>query len=1291
MQNNIGNRPAVTLTSNHTCRQGKGIAALILPSVFALMLSTGAWGALGPVVEDDCMQDVYLKYGGQGSGLNCVSNDVQIANVVNVVIHDACDFAGDTTTIDATFEILTSADRHDIGLYFAQDGGDALTGSCLISILPWEPANENCLGAGNPYACCTGAGTGTCPFVDLDQMTGTIMGCQNDNTLPCVNDAQCASVGGPCVTLGSGVQDTCGDITTDSRNPIYHTITNMTFLCVDTTGDGELDVAACVSWRQPGNNQLCLSPLYAFPGSPSKCECDTALSLKVPVPPDPCDPEPDCSHLDTECATFSCDPKLIDEEGNCAAVDYEPLSTSCESDGNLCTIDHCDGNGTCETFDNVDCSHLDDQCNDGVCNPATGACEAVPKALSTPCEADGDLCTIDHCNGSGACVTFDNVSCSRLDQCTDAVCNPATGACDPDPDPLSTPCESDGNLCTLDHCDGNGACVTFDNVSCSRIDQCTDSVCNPGTGACNPVPDPLSTPCDADGNLCTIDHCDGAGACVNLDDVDCSHLDDQCNDGVCNPGTGLCQTVFKPLSTPCEADGNCCTIDHCNGGGICVFLESVVCPGSTGECDAGENCNPDTCACENLPAPPEGTPCDEDNDLCTIEECDGSGDCVFLAAVDCSHFDDQCNDGVCNPTTGGCEAVPKPPSTFCDNGDPCTSNECDGSGNCVTVSTTDCSHLDDQCNDGVCNPTTGVCETAPKSLSTPCEADGNLCTIDHCDGAGACVTFDNVGCSRIDQCTDAVCNPSTGACDPVPDSLSTPCEADGDLCTIDHCDGAGTCVTFDNVVCSRIDQCNDAVCNSSTGGCDPVPDPLSTSCEADGNLCTIDHCDGAGVCVTFDNVDCSHLDDNCNDGVCDPGTGSCNQAPKPDSTACSDDGFSCTGDVCISGVCTHVPNNAVCGDGVFCTDDLCDPAHPDADPDTGCVNIPNHANCDDGVDCTNPDLCDPTNPNANALGCVITPVDSKCDDENPCTDDSCDHLGDGQCVNDCRTPGITCPDDLEFECDAVGEFGDPIVDDDCSVEPLVECIEEVEPGKLEKESTITRTCTVTNDCGNQASCQQIIQIVDTTPPDIECPPDLVFECDAIGEFGEPVVTDNCDPDPDVTVEVEVIIGDCRQPTVAGGVSPPPKTTTVRTFTATDGTVTVATGDGPNVVQCVQIIEIIDTTPPVIVDCPQSVATCIGEVPEFEPPTCTDSCGECTVECTRSDGLPLDSPVEELPLTITCIAIDECDNVSDACDISVELGVCAIPTMSEWGLLCMTLLLLALAKVYFGTAPRRRAA
>jgi len=40
----------------------------------------------------------------------------------------------------------------------------------------------------------------------------------------------------------------------------------------------------CTSWRQGGANELCTSPLDAYPGAPSKCNCDAGFTVPINVP-----------------------------------------------------------------------------------------------------------------------------------------------------------------------------------------------------------------------------------------------------------------------------------------------------------------------------------------------------------------------------------------------------------------------------------------------------------------------------------------------------------------------------------------------------------------------------------------------------------------------------------------------------------------------------------------------------------------------------------------------------------------------------------------------------------------------------------------------------------------------------------------------------------------------------------------------------------------------------------------------------------------------------------------------
>ena len=199
--------------------------------------------ASAQTVTDGCMQDI------AGFSLNCTANDVKIAGVADidgepgpdiVILDDGCKFPGDTVNFTATFELQTTTERHDIGIYFATDGdsnGDgAVSGECSISTLPYTP---------DP------------PWLDLD---GT-----NDDPLGLT-------------------QDECGDIN-DSHTPLYAEITLAGVVCIDPDEDGQLNLPNCISWRQPGANELCLSPLDSYPGTPSKCRCDIAFNVPIDVPP----------------------------------------------------------------------------------------------------------------------------------------------------------------------------------------------------------------------------------------------------------------------------------------------------------------------------------------------------------------------------------------------------------------------------------------------------------------------------------------------------------------------------------------------------------------------------------------------------------------------------------------------------------------------------------------------------------------------------------------------------------------------------------------------------------------------------------------------------------------------------------------------------------------------------------------------------------------------------------------------------------------------------------------------
>lgn len=125
----------------------------------------------------------------------------------------------------------------------------------------------------------------------------------------------------------------------------------------------------------------------------------------------------------------------------------------------------------------------------------------------------------------------------------------------------------------------------------------------------------------------------------------------------------------------------------------------------------------------------------------------GTGSCVSS----CSELD--CDDG--NPCTyDDCDSMlvqcihdSLAPGSPCDDGNPCTEN--------------------DECVDGICTGT-------PKNCS-----DGDLCTEDLCDSSTGECSHLQKDCDDGDPCTDDSCNPISGECEHV--NTFDPCE-DGDSC-----------------------------------------------------------------------------------------------------------------------------------------------------------------------------------------------------------------------------------------------------------------------------------------------------------------------------------------------------------------------------------------------------------------------------------------------------------------------------------------------------------------------------
>lgn len=281
-------------------------------------------------------------------------------------------------------------------------------------------------------------------------------------------------------------------------------------------------------------------------------------------------------------------------------------------------------------------------------------------------------------------------------------------------------------------------------------------------------------------------------------------------------------------------------------------------------------------------------------------------------------------------------------------------------------------------------------------------------------------------------------------------------------------------------------------------------------------------------------------------------------------------------------------------------------------------------------------------------------------------------------VSDSNAPTITCDvPELTVACGDPTDTDPPVATDDCDPAPVVTSADVETPGDCAQEKTITRTWTATDRCGNHASCEQIIHVVDEIAPTITCPPEITVNCSQTvnpSVTGNPTVSDNCDPQPTVTFTDESDPGCC--PIVA---------VITRTWKAVDACGNEST--------CTQTIKVRDNSAPTITCPPNKIINCgesknpsntgrptVSDTCDPNPTltycdsvcgTCpkiitrkwkaTDACGNsayCTQYITINDTIPptICCPPDK---TLTCgQSTDPCNtgraSASDNCDTCVQV-------------------------------------
>jgi hypothetical protein len=724
---------------------------------------------------------------------------------------------------------------------------------------------------------------GPCTTGGCDSDSGTCVGVAKDDAVACDDENACTESDSCQAGVCAGAPMDCSSATTDCADAVCDIVTGT---CVPV-------------WKAEG--VLCDDGDPCTDGG----ACAGGACVASPVVCDAQDDGP--------CQARVCDA----ETGACVPVPVDD-GTACD-DGAACTYEDTCSNGSC-SGNAIDCDFLDDGCRVGACQEPLGNCLQLDAEVGTVCD-DGDTCTDDDQCDSGECLGSP-LDCSALDApCVLGQCSPITGECNAIPQPALTACDDEDPCTTQDLC-LQGSCQGT-TLDCALPDApCKSGACDPTIGSCVTNFEPEGDACD-DGLLCTeSDHCE-AGECVG-DGPDCSTLDEGCLVGICDDETGGCKQVPVADGVACD-DGLFCTIEDACSAGSCGGVDRV-CEDS-GPCDLGV-CDEESDSCGTQLAL-DDAPC-EDGDPCSESDTCIAGFCIAVPR-DCSHLDQACLFGTCDPSVGDCVTETAGDGSLCEDDDPCTIADTCSNGSC-SGNALDCSSLEGPCNTATCDSETGACVKTAKNEFMSCD-DTSQCTYNDRCTAGVCQGTPYDCSSLATPCRSATCDPTTGACatSNLPDESL--CD-DGDLCTSDGVCFSGQCQTS-TLSCNAFgDICNIGKCAPETGQCFADPKPDGAGCGTN-NPCIFNPTCQAGVCAGNDK-DCSDFDGPCSEGYCNSLNGFCTSQLFEDGTSC-DDSQSCTGpDNCLSGNCTGTFDLATPG----CDDPCATPIPVDQDTSQPGVQLP---------------------------------------------------------------------------------------------------------------------------------------------------------------------------------------------------------------------------------------------------------------------------------------------------------------------------------------------------------------